>query len=67
MGETASGKITALWLDSGKKLDVQTCVQVGGHFFIRTGGRTLLIVSGAKVQSVETQYETKEELDEIFS
>jgi hypothetical protein len=54
-------------LDSGKKLDVQTCVQVGGHFFIRTGGRTLLIVSGAKVQSVETQYETKEELDEIFS
>lgn len=65
--ELTGGKVIALYLDSGKKLVVtREIVQTTGGFLVRTGDRSVQIVPAHKVATVEIEYATKEEADEVF-
>lgn len=67
MEQIEHGKITALWLDSGKKIEVTRGVaEVKGSLFVRVSDTSVLVVPGGKVQSIEVKYASKEELDEVF-
>lgn len=64
--DVQNGKITAIWLDSGKKLTVSQAVMDKGNFVVRSGEHSMLLIPAHKVQSVEVEYPTKEEVDEVF-
>lgn len=60
------GKITAIYLDSGKKIVPEAVRELGSNFVVKLGPRTVLVVPGSKIQSVETEFETEAALAEVF-
>ena len=59
-----------MFLDSGKHLVIGaggSCLMHDGNFLIRSEAKKVLLVPGSKVQSVETEYATEEEVDAMFA
>lgn len=66
----ANSRITAIYLDSGKRVEVQEIAQDpnnrAGGFVVRTGSTTALVIPSTKIQSIEVTYEAAKDLDVAF-
>lgn len=69
-GLMANSRITAIYLDSGKRVEVQEIRQDpnnrAGGFIVRTGPKTALVIPSDKIQSIEVTYEEAKDLDEAL-
>lgn len=65
-----NSKVTAIYLDSGKRVEVQQIAQDpnnrAGGFVVRTGPTTALVIPATKIQSIEVTYEDAKDLDKAF-
>jgi len=62
-------KVTAIYLDSGKRVEVLELGQDASRpnaYFVRVSPTVVLLVPTAKIQSMEVVYPTPEEADKVF-